>query len=880
MNDKKAIAYLSEIVGVALKGDQIDKFDSSIKSSIENPDLLNLFSLIESCLFQPVKTTNTAHKIIDVQQNVEFPPLEPIISQITDIQKKVSEIARQSQPTAQSKPSSTNDFINNLSGSFNSVIEALCEREKLEQAVTESKKKYQIITENVSDVIWIMDIKTLKFNYISPSIFNLRGITAEEALNESLTESLLPDSAEKAKYRFELLYKKIKNKEFLPNLCDEYQQRCKNGQIIDVEISTSIIYDENGQPKEILGINRNITERKKAELALKDSEEKYRLITENTRDVIWKIDIKTLKYTYVSPSLVKLTGHKPEELLNVPFANTLTTDSIRKALRLLREMLNKPLNHELDYCERFQIISKEGVPVDIEASISFIYDENGMPIESLGVSRNISAQVKTEKALKESQAKLAKLIERQSIKNKQLVNQLQYIYNNANGEIAFFDIDGDKISFSSCNKMWAENIGYKPEELQNLNISELNDQSISNLYRRFILNAIVKGEPIQEYLNWNNRHLHIIVIPIKNEKNDIIKSCGSFVYDITDRIEAELKIQETEERFFAIFNNSKDAIILMNIATETIEVNEGFYQLVGSHNLTKENILNHYIPPKYHDSLIEHFIQLKDSKSTPTFESELIKEDGTLIPVEFSSSIITLNQTSMILCFVRDISIRKNMDKMLTQIGIQIENRERRKMAADLHDNVGPLLSSMNMYLSALSRKPDLTPYNETITDIQRILKETISSVREISNNLSPQVLQNYGLTAALELFFKTKLRIIDLNIENNLGSLRFEEIKEVMIYNIIKELFNNSIKHSNASLITLKIEQKNNSVFVGYSDNGIGFEFEEKMNSTTETLGLFSIINRVKNIDGTYKMLTSQGKGFSIGISFPVLILNDNGKN
>ena len=186
----------------------------------------------------------------------------------------------------------------------------------------------------------------------------------------------------------------------------------------------------------------------------------------------------------------------------------------------------------------------------------------------------------------------------------------------------------------------------------------------------------------------------------------------------------------------------------------------------------------------------------------------------------------------------------------------------------------------MNMYLSALSRKPELKPYNETITDIQRILKETISSVREISNNLSPQVLQNYGLTAAIELFFKTKLRIINLSIENNLGNLRFEEIKEVMVYNIIKELFNNSIKHSNSSLITLKIEQKSNSVSVAYSDNGIGFEFEEKVNSTTETLGLFSIINRVKNIEGTYKILTSQGKGFSIEISFPVTILNDNGKN
>ena len=139
--------------------------------------------------------------------------------------------------------------------------------------------------------------------------------------------------------------------------------------------------------------------------------------------------------------------------------------------------------------------------------------------------------------------------------------------------------------------MWAESIGYKPEELQNLDISEIENKAVSEMYRRFILSAIEKGEPIQEYLNWQNRHLHIIVIPIKNEDSDVISSCGSFVYDITERIETELKIQETEERFFTIFNNNKDGIILMNIETETIEVNEGFYQLIGSYKSTKSESL-------------------------------------------------------------------------------------------------------------------------------------------------------------------------------------------------------------------------------------------------------------------------------------------------
>lgn len=880
MSDNKAISYLSQIVRSANSGVPVSKFDCTIKNSIENPDLLELFTLLEDSLLNSGQEKSLKKESSCLNNSVESHHIESILCQLADLQKKLDEMVEQSRFGTHKENAQRIESIGELSSSVSKIISTLCECEKLERTLVESKLKYQLITENISDVIWKIDINTLKCTYISPSIYNLRGVTVEEAMSQSLDRSMLPASALKAKQRFELLFKKIANKETLPNLCDEFQQYRKNGDIIDVEISTSIIYDQNGYPKEILGINRDITERKKAELALKKSEEKYRLITENALDVIWKIDIKTLSFSYVSPSIIKLTGHVPDDFINLHIAEALSDESYENALTLLRRKLDSPLNQKFEVCERFQIYSKLGETLDIEASIIFLHDKDGIPIECLGVSRNIAAQVKMEKALKESQTRLSRLIERQSIRNKQLINQLQYIYNNAKSEIAFFELKDDIIKFSSCNKMWADSIGYKPEELKNLDISKIDNKEASELYRKFILRAVEKGEPIQEYLNWHNRHLHVIVIPIKNEDSDVISTCGSFVYDITERIETELKIQETEERFFTIFNNNKDGIILMNIETETIEVNEGFYQLIGSYQSTRNKTLFNYIPTKYYKSVIENIDRLKNSGLAPTFEIELIKDDGTLIPVEFSNSIITLNQTSMILSFVRDISIRKNMDKMLSQIGIQIENRERRRMAADLHDNVGPLLSSMNMYLSALSRKPGLTPYHETITDIQKILKETISSVREISNNLSPQVLQNYGLTAAIELFFKTKLKIINLNIENNISNLRFEEIKEVMIYNIVKEVFNNSIKYSNATQILLKLDYLNDFIFVEYFDNGIGFDLDEKLNSTSGNLGLFSIINRVKNIEGTYKILTSQGKGFLIKISFPVHILEDNEKN
>jgi signal transduction histidine kinase len=173
------------------------------------------------------------------------------------------------------------------------------------------------------------------------------------------------------------------------------------------------------------------------------------------------------------------------------------------------------------------------------------------------------------------------------------------------------------------------------------------------------------------------------------------------------------------------------------------------------------------------------------------------------------------------------------------------------------------------MYLSSLSRKPEVQKYSGLIQDVRRILKETISTVREISNNISPQILNTFGLTAALNLFFDSMKNLIDIKIENNIGDFRFSETKEVMLYNIIKEAFNNSIKYANASRIEVYLNKIDNIITVVYSDNGIGFNLEEKMALASKSLGLFSMINRIKNLNGVYKIKTSPGNGFYLEVNF-----------
>jgi PAS domain S-box-containing protein len=575
---------------------------------------------------------------------------------------------------------------------------------------------------------------------------------------------------------------------------------------------------------------------------------------------------------YANPAFEKTTNYTVNEALG---KNPRILKSSKTPENVYHQLWNTINNGEV-WSGEFINRKKTGEEYFERATISPIKNSLKEIINFVAVKEDITELKKADIALKLSETRLAKLLETQTVKNRLLSKQLQYIYNNSINAVAFFELSGESIRFSSCNKRWAKAIGFEVMDVEGEDITSLLDVETVELYKSFIRKSVAKQAPLQEYLLYRDWYLYVIVTPILDEQTGQYTSCASFIYNVTDKYMAELKMQESEEKFFTIFNNSTDAMALLTYDFRVIEANRKIGSLLGytprKSDYTSPPIdFTNYIPAKYHREIWSRFKKVQQGESLPSFECEIRHANGTILPVEMDSSIITLNGSSMLLCIIRDISARKNLERKLTQVGIQIENRERRKLATDLHDNVGPLLSSLSMCLSMLSRKPGMQEHTTDISDIRHILKESITSVREISNNISPQVLNNYGLASALEVFFETKRKLINIQFTHNIPDLRFSEIKEVMIYNIVKEAFNNSIKYSKASLVQLNINLHENIITVSYLDNGIGFNLDEKLALAGSSLGLFSIINRIRNLDGEHSINTSPGHGFNLEVTFSI---------
>ena len=218
--------------------------------------------------------------------------------------------------------------------------------------------------------------------------------------------------------------------------------------------------------------------------------------------------------------------------------------------------------------------------------------------------------------------------------------------------------------------------------------------------------------------------------------------------------------------------------------------------------------------------------------------------------------------------------LRKGNEVRLLSAVIHGEEKARQSIARDLHDGLGPLLSSVKMIISAMDIEKLDQNNRKIIERSVYVADEAIVTLKEISNNLSPHLLKDFGLIKAIETFsaqlFENSL--VDFQFITNIEKFRFYDELEISIYRIVSELLSNSMKHSEATSIILKINRKNSFLQLEYIDNGKGFSNADKeKGSRIKGMGLENIRSRVKSLNGQFIINSDPGKGINVFIQTPV---------
>ena len=326
----------------------------------------------------------------------------------------------------------------------------------------------------------------------------------------------------------------------------------------------------------------------------------------------------------------------------------------------------------------------------------------------------------------------------------------------------------------------------------------------------------------------------------------------------------------SEKKFKFLFDYSSDEIFLADLNGRFIEVNKRACESLGyERDELIEMRFTDIKTPKYRELVSPNIKSLLEHGKL-TYESEHLTKTGSLVPVEMKSRIITYNNQKVIISVSRNIAERKAMEQKMLSAIIETEEKERKRFAADLHDELGPILITIKLYTDLL-RKDEFKQVSreEVLKNIDELSELAIRSVKEISAKITPNVLHDFGLASAIHEFCKfiNETGVINIDVKTDKYSVKTRSLVETVLYQSTKELINNTVKHASAENITIELRSTETQIILYYRDDGIGFDVKKQLELSIG-LGLNNIVNKIRTIKGSCDFHSNTGEGLMVVIT------------
>jgi PAS domain S-box-containing protein len=480
-----------------------------------------------------------------------------------------------------------------------------------DQRLRQNEAQLSFLTVNMADILWTMDLE-FRTTYVSPSIERMLGFTPDERKHQRLDEMATPESAGRilVEFRRELEIEATGTADPNRSLTIEVEYFHKDGSTVWTENVTRPIRDEQGALVGILGVSRDITGRRKAEEALRLSEAQLRFLTDSTADVLWTADLN-LRTTYVSPSIERVLGFTPEEWIQLPFDRMATPESVGREHEALRQQLELEASGAADpnrtHTIDVEMNHKNGSTVWMEMVMGGIRDDQGRLIGIVGVSRDISERRAAAQALAASEAQKRLILD-------------------ATGElIAFEDRD---LRILWANRAAAESVGLSQQDLVGRHCYQAwsgrdtpcEDCPVRESMRTGTRQVCDRETP-------DGRHWRLSGSPVTDADGAVIGAVEVGL-DITTQKLSERALQQSEEKFRQLFEQSADAVSLVTVDGKTLETNPAWHALFGytREDLATLNTREIYADPTERDRFLEAIARGQRFEG----ETKFRRKDGTV----------------------------------------------------------------------------------------------------------------------------------------------------------------------------------------------------------------------------------------------------------
>ena len=334
--------------------------------------------------------------------------------------------------------------------------------------------------------------------------------------------------------------------------------------------------------------------------------------------------------------------------------------------------------------------------------------------------------------------------------------------------------------------------------------------------------------------------------------------------DITEQKQAVQSLQESESLYRTLVNQLPNPI-LIHIDRKVVFANDLILAVTG---LDKDEILGRDVAALLTDPADDKnaavFRNLADGSFVAEEEFEIRTENRKVVIRNFliRNSRIKYKGQEAVMTILIDITERKHLEKYVLSRVMATEEKNRKEFATDLHDDLGPILSSIKLHMGLLEHAKTPEKFAENLAICNQQLTEAIAKMRIVANNLMPRLIENFGLEAAVNSCINTMQHegVFEISFITNLHGKRFHKHTELHFYRIICELINNTVKHAGATIASVKLNYTRGMLRLDYTDNGKGYDVSE-VNKTPGGMGVGNIIHRVNLIDAKIEFLRRKGK-------------------
>ena len=709
----------------------------------------------------------------------------------------------------------------------------ITDQKRMEEALRGSEKRFREIFENIAVGVYrtTPDGRILMAN---PALVHMLGFSSFEELSQRNLE----EEGFEPQYGRSTFRKEIERKGRIVGWESIWITR--EGKKLYVIENARVVKDEDGKILYYEGTAEDITERKHAGEALTESEEKFRNLAEQSPNMIF-IN-KRGRVVYVNEKCKEVMGYKREEFYHPDFDfMNLIAPEFRQ---LIKTNLGRHMKGEEVKPYEYRLITKDGERLDTIITTKLMKYDGEDSI--LGIITDITERKKAQEEI----TKLAKFPAEDPNPVLRISKDYTILYaNNASSIIL---------------DTWDRRVG----------------EQLPKAFCKRIEEVFNSGTASTFELHCHNEQIFEVKL------TPVMESGYANVYglDITERKQAEEKLSVREQTLRAFLNAPTESAILIDTEGTILDINRIAAQRLGksAEGLIGMSIYD-YLPTKIAEYRKARGAEVVRSGKPARFQDERAGRhyDNNVYPV-FDDE----GRVSALAVFSGDITEKKRAEEKLLEYQEQLkslaseltlaEERERHRIATDLHDEISQSLFISKMKLEALQKSAWDKKSDDTLDEVNNSLGRIIAAMRSLTFDLSSPILYEFGFEEAVVEWLTEQVEKkhgIETEFEDDGLPKPLDDDIRVILFRNVRELLINVVKHARAKKIKVSIQKVGSRIRVSVEDDGVGFDSAkaESLITSKEAFGLFSIRERLEHLGGNLEIESSPGCGCRITITSPL---------